>query len=283
MLLLWVLVAYGVDLAAGQATANPPCYLCGDGGVSTITKPDVIIPLPAFVGIPEASCETILTAAEVNLLVPEASCSLLDNADLRLACGCENVIGAPSTQSARFRSQGSSSSSSTSSSTSPRTSFRSQGSAGQESSRGARSQGDGTSCGTDKVQCCARCGATQTSQCSGQASGGSGQARGRTVQIGYYSFPYSTANATSPHSDGRLELDGARSISVGFDAISIVHRYHQSNLGRVGLFQLHRCCRDKLYAPAVRLALVVTIRLSQFLHQYDVGRVDQRDGRNYCT
>jgi hypothetical protein len=66
---------------------NPPCYICGDGGVSTITKPYVIVPLPTFVGIPESSCSTLLTAAEVSLLIPKASCPLLQSEAIRLACG----------------------------------------------------------------------------------------------------------------------------------------------------------------------------------------------------
>jgi hypothetical protein len=52
MLILWVLLllAYRLDLAAGQVANNPLCYVCGNGSVSTITKPNVIIALPTFVG-----------------------------------------------------------------------------------------------------------------------------------------------------------------------------------------------------------------------------------------
>ena len=40
-------------------TVNPICYVCSDGGVSTITKPDVVIPLPENAGQSEATCEMI--------------------------------------------------------------------------------------------------------------------------------------------------------------------------------------------------------------------------------
>lgn len=82
-----------VSQLSDDATKNPICYVCSDGGVSTITKPDVLIPLPNNTqGVSEATCETIRLSAEVLLLIPEESCYLLDNEEFRILCGCENTL-----------------------------------------------------------------------------------------------------------------------------------------------------------------------------------------------
>ena len=87
LLIALLLAPTAADFAAAQ-TVNPPCYICFDGGVSSITRPDAVIPLPDFVGIPTATCAQLQKAAEVDLLIPESFCSQLDDPDIRVACGC---------------------------------------------------------------------------------------------------------------------------------------------------------------------------------------------------
>ena len=69
------------------------CCVCSDGCVSTITKPDVTIPLPANpllpAGVSEASCEMIRNFAEDLQLIPPEYCSTLDVEEFRVKCGCE--------------------------------------------------------------------------------------------------------------------------------------------------------------------------------------------------
>jgi hypothetical protein len=100
-----VVIACFVQLTISQRrdadTGNPICYVCSDDGVSTITKPDVIVPLPNNTqGVSEATCETIRLSAEVLLLIPEESCHLLDNENFRIVCGCENALNATVTMPA---------------------------------------------------------------------------------------------------------------------------------------------------------------------------------------
>lgn len=87
-----------------QEQPNPPCYVCFDGGASTVTRPDVVIPLPPEAveltpggGFTEASCALIQQVAEQMRLVPADLCPALDRNDLKLACGCANAVptGAP--------------------------------------------------------------------------------------------------------------------------------------------------------------------------------------------
>ena len=84
----------------GTPSPAPECFVCFDNGVSNITLPDVIIPLaenlPENDLIPdEASCADIQRIVEVEQRLPIAFCPLLDNEDLRQACGCENALSPP--------------------------------------------------------------------------------------------------------------------------------------------------------------------------------------------
>lgn len=71
---------------------NPPCYVCFDGGQSTITLPDNIVPLPSFTGFEQATCEQIRMVAEDLLALNPTNCLFLDREDFRVTCGCENVL-----------------------------------------------------------------------------------------------------------------------------------------------------------------------------------------------
>jgi hypothetical protein len=90
----YVLLAWlaSVELVWTQSTENPICWICSDGGVSTITLPDVLVPLPEFTGYTEATCETIRAAGEDARIIPDYACSLLDREDFRILCGCENSL-----------------------------------------------------------------------------------------------------------------------------------------------------------------------------------------------
>jgi len=82
---------------AAPVPSNPVCYVCADGGLSTITKPDTIVQLPPEVveltgGVTEASCSLIQNVTEELRLVPEEFCPLLDVNSLKLVCGCTNAI-----------------------------------------------------------------------------------------------------------------------------------------------------------------------------------------------
>jgi len=69
-----------------DAQLNPPCCVCFDQCVSTITRPTVIIPLPVNPLLPEsATCEEIRRAAEDTRLIPAIFCPLLDRQDFREA------------------------------------------------------------------------------------------------------------------------------------------------------------------------------------------------------
>jgi len=84
----------------GSPSPAPECFVCFDNGVSNITLPDVIIPLaenlPENDLLPdEASCADIQRIVEVEQQLPIIFCSLLDNEELRQACGCENALTPP--------------------------------------------------------------------------------------------------------------------------------------------------------------------------------------------
>lgn len=76
---------------------NPPCYLCGDGGISIPSRPEEMVALTTF-GIEllgeykEASCEQIRSIGEDLQQISVQQCPQLDRNDLRLICGCPNAI-----------------------------------------------------------------------------------------------------------------------------------------------------------------------------------------------
>ena len=94
--LLLTAVSAEFGFASFAETENPPCYVCGDGGVSTVTKPDVVIPLPAFVGIPSVTCGQLQAAGEDKKLIPSLGCVLLaqKQAALGKECGCAETVKA---------------------------------------------------------------------------------------------------------------------------------------------------------------------------------------------
>lgn len=92
-----IAILYGLSFAYAQ-DPNPICYVCSDGGVSTITKPDVLIPLPDDAGQSEATCEMIRLSAEIFLLIPADQCFKLDREDFRILCGCENALNQTTTK-----------------------------------------------------------------------------------------------------------------------------------------------------------------------------------------
>ena len=77
-----------------EAQPYPPCYICSDGGVSTIGRPNTPITLhpdvAALVGFSDGSCEDLRRLGEDELQIPSIACPLLDRKDLRLDCGCTN-------------------------------------------------------------------------------------------------------------------------------------------------------------------------------------------------
>ena len=76
----------------------PPCYLCSDDGLSQITNPDFLVPLPsqvtALIGMSSVTCEDMRRVGEDLRRIPPFACPLLDREDLREACGCTNAISA---------------------------------------------------------------------------------------------------------------------------------------------------------------------------------------------
>ena len=81
--------------AEQQREENPPCFLCGGGGTSVISRPDAVVALPelaSVLGFTEASCESIRCMAEDLRQFPADVCTQLDRNDLRVACGCANIF-----------------------------------------------------------------------------------------------------------------------------------------------------------------------------------------------
>lgn len=77
-----------------QRSPNPPCYVCCGSSAPCdmiISKPDAIIPLPAFTGMASAACSDVQKYGEEMLMLPEFACQLLDREDFRLECGCEEA------------------------------------------------------------------------------------------------------------------------------------------------------------------------------------------------
>ena len=92
---LVLLLVGNISLASAQTPKNPICYVCSDGGLSTITRPNTQVPLPAFLNLGDSiSCDQIRIAAEVLYLLPEQACQVLDFPAFRVACGCENAWSA---------------------------------------------------------------------------------------------------------------------------------------------------------------------------------------------
>jgi len=79
-----------------QSGEYDPCYICFDGGASTITNPDVAVPLPeaviSAIGYDSATCEDIRRLGEDERRIPEFACPLVDQEELRTACGCTPII-----------------------------------------------------------------------------------------------------------------------------------------------------------------------------------------------
>lgn len=69
-----------------------PCYVCCASSDSScqeeVTNTNAVIPLPAYVGIPMASCDQIRIAGEVLMAVPPMGCLMLADPAFKSACGC---------------------------------------------------------------------------------------------------------------------------------------------------------------------------------------------------
>ena len=91
-IVLSLLFAGFINHVSAQTPRNPICYVCQDGGVSDITRPNTTIPLPASLNLGSSiSCKQIQLAGEVFYLIPEQACQLLNFQAFRVACGCENA------------------------------------------------------------------------------------------------------------------------------------------------------------------------------------------------
>lgn len=92
-----IFVVVAALIAPTLAQQNPKCYLCGDGGLSNVTKPNTTIPLPEFSGFGRnVTCGQIELAGELLGLIPPSFCALLNSSAIRLACGCQSSsISAP--------------------------------------------------------------------------------------------------------------------------------------------------------------------------------------------
>ena len=91
-IVLSLLFAGFINHVSAQTPRNPICYVCHDGGVSDITRPNTTIPLPASLNLGSSiSCKQIQLAGEVFYLIPEQACQLLNFQAFRVACGCENA------------------------------------------------------------------------------------------------------------------------------------------------------------------------------------------------
>jgi hypothetical protein len=89
------LLALTLIIIPTWAQQNPICYLCSDGGVSNVTRPNTTIPLPEFLGFGDSvSCKQIQFAGETLRLIPPGLCALLDSREIRVACGCQNALAA---------------------------------------------------------------------------------------------------------------------------------------------------------------------------------------------
>jgi len=89
---LFVLSLGAALLSSTRVNAqNPKCCVCSDDCVSTITKPDAVVPLPSnpLLPVAEAKCEQIRNVAEDLKLIPEIYCLEFDVPEFRVACGCE--------------------------------------------------------------------------------------------------------------------------------------------------------------------------------------------------
>ena len=86
-------------LLSSSAEAQPfdICYVCFDGGASSVTLPDTVVPVPTelqpYVVPTQTTCAEIERVAEIEQLIPPLVCpAILDRNDLRLACGCANAV-----------------------------------------------------------------------------------------------------------------------------------------------------------------------------------------------
>jgi len=71
------------------ATANDhaaPCCVCFDDCESSVTNKNALAPLPYGMGLSSSStCSDIQRAGQVEMLIPQAFCNLLDNEEFRYA------------------------------------------------------------------------------------------------------------------------------------------------------------------------------------------------------
>lgn len=96
----------GDEVAMGSeedpsGTGNSPCWICNDSGMSSISNPNVVLPLPSqlvqIVGSDTSTCADLARFAEDDRLIPDDLCSIMDAQQLRDTCGCPNAMAPAAT------------------------------------------------------------------------------------------------------------------------------------------------------------------------------------------
>lgn len=94
-LLLPIFASSQLAFNTRNAVTYAPCYVCcasSSDCSQRVSNTEQIIPLPNFVGIPQASCGQIQIAGEVLRAIPPMGCLMLADRAFKAACGCSRPV-----------------------------------------------------------------------------------------------------------------------------------------------------------------------------------------------